>query len=205
MLDVSMLETAVTALGWVVSNHLIGGAAPARRGNDNGTAAPSGTFTTGDGALNIAANKQEQYEVLCEVLGRPDLADDPRFAHREDRKRHRQDLTDELEFALSRRSAAEWEKLLSARNVPAGVVLTVPQMLESAQIQARQLVHELPLPRRHGHHNRIKVLGHGIKVDGKAHGPAVAPPVLSEHTDAVLSELGYTREQITQLHQNGDV
>ena len=83
-IDVSMLEAVIATMGWVVSNHLIAGKAPTPNGNDNFTASPSGTFKTADGVMNIAANKQEQFEALCEIIGNPALAQDPRFV---DRKR----------------------------------------------------------------------------------------------------------------------
>ncbi|NUT14746.1 MAG: CoA transferase, partial [Cupriavidus sp.] len=79
-IDVSMLEATLATMGWAVSNHLIAGRAPTPMGNENMTASPSGTFRTADGLLNIAANKQEQFEALCRVVGRPALADDARFA-----------------------------------------------------------------------------------------------------------------------------
>ena len=82
-----MLECTLSALGWPVSNYLTAGVEPRPMGNENMTAAPSGAFRTGDGLLNIAANKQEQFEALCRLIGRPELADDPRFAEREARKR----------------------------------------------------------------------------------------------------------------------
>jgi hypothetical protein len=85
-IDVSMLEATLVTLGWPLSNWLIAGVEPRRMGNDNVTASPSGTFRTGAGLLNIAANKQEQFETLCEILGLQHLASDPRFAHRESRK-----------------------------------------------------------------------------------------------------------------------
>ena len=84
-----MLETAVAAMGWVVSDYLVGGRNPRAMGNENITSAPSGTFDTASGALNIAANKQEQFVELCRVLGRSELVTDERFATRESRKRHR--------------------------------------------------------------------------------------------------------------------
>ena len=80
---------AIVSLGWVVSNHLIAGVTPRALGNDNFTAAPSGTFRTQDRLLNIAANKQEQFEALAQALGREDLVADARFAGRECRKRNR--------------------------------------------------------------------------------------------------------------------
>ena len=88
-LDVSMLEAAISAMGWTVSNYLVAGVPPEPMGDQNATAAPSGTFDAADGPLNIAANRQEQFETLCRLVGRPGLIDDPRFADREARKRNR--------------------------------------------------------------------------------------------------------------------
>jgi crotonobetainyl-CoA:carnitine CoA-transferase CaiB-like acyl-CoA transferase len=100
-IDVSMLDSALTAMGWVVSNYLIAGVEPQAHGNDNITAAPSGAFRTRDGLINIAANKQEQFVALVAMLGREDLSLDERFAQRENRKRNRAALTAELESELA--------------------------------------------------------------------------------------------------------
>jgi crotonobetainyl-CoA:carnitine CoA-transferase CaiB-like acyl-CoA transferase len=200
MIDVSMLETAVTAMGWVVSNYLIAGQQPRALGNDNGTAAPSGTFRTADGDLNIAANKQEQFETLCQVIGRPELVDDPRFAEREARKTHRAQLTAEIEVALTKRDAAFWEEKLSNAGVPAGRVLSVPEMLDSAQIRARELVHELPFPEA-ARPGPLRVLGNGIRVNGEPSKPHLPPPTLGQHTDDLLGELGYSPEDISRLRE----
>ncbi len=203
VVDVSMLETAVTAMGWVVSNYLVGGTEPRALGNDNGTAAPSGTFRTGRGDLNIAANKQEQFEALCRQIGREDLVDDERFAERESRKRHRAALTDEIERALAHRDAEAWAEELSEVGVPAAAVLTVPQMLESPQIRDRELVHEVPHPGEPG--GRISVLGNGIRVDGRPSAPTSPPPRLGEHTEEILRGLGYSTQEIRELTEEGAV
>ncbi|MGY9105953.1 MAG: CoA transferase, partial [Alphaproteobacteria bacterium] len=84
-IDVSMLEATLASMGWIVSNYLIAGKTPEPMGNDNFSASPSGTFITGDGPINIAANKQEQFESLCRVVGKENIATDPRFAKRRDR------------------------------------------------------------------------------------------------------------------------
>ena len=184
VLDVSMLESMLSAMGWPVSNWLTAGVEPAPMGNDNMTAAPSGTFRTGEGLLNIAANKQEQFVALVRLIGRPDLATDPRFANREARKSHRAALTAEIETALADESAEAWESRLNAAGVPAGRVLTIPQVLAEPQVIARDLLHrfdEVP-----GTDRPLTVLRGGFLVDGAAPVPQRPPPRLGEHQDEVL-------------------
>lgn len=202
-LDVSMLEAALTAMGWVVSNYLIAAQEPVRMGNDNFTAAPSGTFVTAEGLLNIAANEQRQFTALCRIVQRPKLAEDPRFAERTARKAHRDELTAELEKALAERTAREWEPLLAAAGVPAAQVLTVPEALAQEQITARDFIHTLPFP---NHPDQpLRVLGSPIHVQGVAPGPQVPPPLLGEHTQALLAELGYSADDIAALREEGAV
>jgi formyl-CoA transferase len=122
-IDVSMLESMMTTMGWVISNWLIAGTPPQAYGNENPTSAPSGTFRTGDGDLNIAANQDAQWERLCQVLNATHLLQEPRFANRELRKLHRQQLTTELEVLLRSQSATQWADQLATAGVPAAVVL----------------------------------------------------------------------------------
>jgi crotonobetainyl-CoA:carnitine CoA-transferase CaiB-like acyl-CoA transferase len=200
-LDVSMLETAVAAMGWVVSDYLVAGRQPGAMGNENATSAPSGTFRTADGALNIAANKQEQYVELCTLLGRPELVDDPRFGSREARKAHRAELREELEKTLSEQPAAYWDELLGESGVPVAPVLTVPETLALPQLAERQLLHTVEMP--DGRDRELRVLGSGVHVDGSPVGPSTRPPRLGEHTEAILTDLGYTPEQIAELRSQG--
>ena len=129
-IDVSMLEATLVTMGWQVSNWLIAGVRPQPLGNENMTAAPSGLFATGDGPLNIAANQQQQFETLARLIGRPDLASDPRFAGREARKINRLALKAEIEIALKHKSATEWAAIFNAQGVPAGEVLDIPAVLD---------------------------------------------------------------------------
>ena len=103
MIDVAMLDSIMPLMGWVAANLLIGGQQPVPMGNDNFTAAPSGTFRARDGWINIAANKQEQWEALCDVVGVPELKTDPRFQKRDVRKKNRKALTPLLEAKLVER------------------------------------------------------------------------------------------------------
>ena len=119
-IDVSMLESMLATMGWVVSNYLIGGVEPVAHGNENPTSAPSGVFQTADGLINIAANKDEQWVLLTDHLARQDLREQTEFATREDRKRNRLALKAELERVLKTRPAQDWAKELNHIGVPAG-------------------------------------------------------------------------------------
>lgn len=200
-LDVSMLESALTAMGWATSEHLISGRPGSRHGNDNAASSPSGSFRASDRLLNIAANTQRQFESLCLACGRPDLLDDPRFVTRELRKRHRAELTVELEVTLKTRTAHEWEEVLAERDVPAAPVLTLEEALSQEQVADRGLVHSTPLdaPGR----TSASVFGSAIHVDGRPLGPAGPAPRLGEHTDAVLAEAGFSDEEISLLRASG--
>ncbi|QKC94979.1 CaiB/BaiF CoA transferase family protein [Mesorhizobium sp. NZP2298] len=186
-LDVSMLECTLSALGWPVSNYLTAGVDPKPMGNENMTAAPSGAFRTGDGLLNIAANKQEQFVTLCRLIGRPELALDPRFAERETRKRNRAALKVEIDEALAGASAAAWEETLNHAGVPAGRVLTIPQVLGEPQVLERQVTANFNDVA--GMDRPLTVLRGGFMVDGKAPLPTKPPPVLGEHMDEVFAHL----------------
>jgi crotonobetainyl-CoA:carnitine CoA-transferase CaiB-like acyl-CoA transferase len=180
-LDVSMLEAAVSAMGWTISNYLVAGVPPEPMGDQNATAAPSGTFNAADEPLNIAANRQEQFEALCRQVGLPQLAADPRFADREARKRNRAELNAELNAALRARPALEWEQLLTAVGVPAARILTVPQAVELDQLAHRGLFTDLPCPDNSG--RVVRVTGNGVLVDGEPLRPVAPPPLLGQHND----------------------
>jgi len=200
LIDVSLLESTLAAMGWVVSNHLNAGVNPEPMGNENFTAAPSGTFRTATGPLNIAANEQKQYEALCDLVGRPDLRTDPRFAERQARKVHRAALKDELEAALASRGAEEWEGMLNAKGVPAGCVLSVPQVLREAQVTGRQFVETINC--KTGSGAAIRVTRPGFRIDGGFEMPS-PPPTLGQDTEHWLLALGYSATEVEDLRTSG--
>jgi crotonobetainyl-CoA:carnitine CoA-transferase CaiB-like acyl-CoA transferase len=199
-IDVSLLESTLATMGWVVSNYLNAGAIPQPMGNENVTAAPSGTFRTGDGLLNISANEQRQYERLCDLIGRPELATDARFAERQARKRNREALRGLIEERLAARGAAEWETVLNEAGVPAGRVLGVAEILDHPQVRDRQFVEALPAGRADG--GPLRVTRPGFRLDGDLAPPAV-PPALGADTRGWLRRLGRSEQDVDELARAG--
>jgi crotonobetainyl-CoA:carnitine CoA-transferase CaiB-like acyl-CoA transferase len=194
-IDVSMLEASLSAMGWVVSNYLISGYLTEPMGDQNATAAPSGTFEAADGPLNIAANRQEQFVSLCRVVDRPDLVDDPRFHDREARKVNREALNRELNAVLRTRPAQAWEDALSTAGVPAARVLTVNQALDLEQLTERGFIAEVAMPG--GVPRTLRVVGNGAVFDGQPSVPVLPPPLLGEHDAELLPDpVGPTAAQV---------
>lgn len=201
MIDVSMLDSTIVTLGWAVSNYLTAGVEPRPLGNENMTAAPSGTFSTQQGLLNIAANKQEHFERLAEIIGRSDLITDDRFAERENRKRNRRALNDEINAALARDTAAAWESKLTTAGIPAGQVLSVPEILDHPQVKHRRLVQDLGPTAEGGRSARVVRAGYRFAdCEPSARG---TPPALGKHTQTIFAELGIEPSTFADLHAKG--
>ena len=200
-IDVALLDSIMPLMGWVAANLLIGGQSPVPMGNDNFTAAPSGTFATGDGHINIAANKQEQWEALTEVLGVEELKRDPRFQARDERKRNRAELTPLLEEKLGERPTADWVVALNARDVPSGAILPLEAALEQAQVRHRGTLCPVEVEGI----GEIPLFGLTAKL-GRTPGAIDAPPPrLGEHSDTILAGLGLAGEEIAALRAKGVV
>ncbi len=194
-IDVALLDSIMPLMGWVVANWMFGGQHPVMMGNENFTAAPSGVFRAQDGFINIAANKQEQWEALTEVLGVVELKTDARFQERDNRKKNRKELTPLLEVKLMERDGAYWVEELNKHDVPAGLILTLEEALAQPQVAHRDAFSKVSVDGI-GELELFNMTAKFSKTPGKVTAP---PPKLGEHTNLLLRDLGYSAEQIEQL------
>jgi CoA:oxalate CoA-transferase len=200
-IDVALIDSIMPLMGWVAANLLIGNQQPSLLGNDNFTAAPSGTFATKDGYINIAANKQEQWESLADVLGLSDLKTDPRFQRRDIRKQNRKALTPLIESKLKEKDTATWVEVLNSLAIPAGAILRLEEALNQEQICHRKTLSTI-------HADGIgdlKLFNLTAKFEKTPAGIESPPPKLSGHTKEILTRLGYSEKQIGELKKSGAI
>ncbi len=198
-IDVALLDSIMPLMGWVAANLLIGGEQPVLMGNDNFTAAPSGTFLTQDGHINIAANKQEQWEAVCDVLEVPELKTDPRFQERDTRKKNRGELTPLLEAKLAQKPTGFWVGALNAKDVPSGEILSLEAALRQPQVQHREVLHKVAVPG----HGEVEVFGLTALFEKTPGTVDTPPPTLGQHNHKIYSSLGLSEAEQAELKAKG--
>lgn len=198
-IDIALLDSIMPLMGWVAANLLIGGQQPQLLGNDNFTAAPSGTFKTKNGYINIAANKQEQWEAVCDAVEMPELKEDPRFKERDTRKANRFVLTPILEEKLTLNNTDYWSEVLNKAGVPSGEILTLEDALKAPQVEYRNTFNTVNIEGI----GDLKLFNMTAKFEKTPGVVETPPPTLSQHTDDILGSLGYSPEELTQLKADG--
>ncbi len=198
-IDIALLDSIMPLMGWVAANLLIGHEQPVVMGNDNFTAAPSGTFKTQDGYINIAANKQEQWEAVCDVLAVPELKADARFQERDTRKKNRKLLSPLLEAKLMQKTTDHWVAVLNAHDVPSGAILGLEAALRQPQVQHRNVLQKVVMPGI----GELEVFGLTALFEKGMGDVTSPPPTLGQHNAEILGRLGLKEADLAGLKAKG--
>lgn len=193
--DIGMLDATAALLTYQAGNYFATGHVPGRMGNRHPTIVPYESFHAADGEFVIAGGNDEIWRRLCQVIGRPELADDPRYRSNADRVTHYDAVKAELERALQGRSREEWVHLLTDAGVPCGSVREISEVLADPQIVAREMVREVAHPTV----GATRVINSPVKMSATPTSVRTAPPILGQHTSSVMRELGYDDRQIETL------
>ena len=198
-IDLALADVAVAALGNAGLYYLTGGGQPPRTGNSHMTSTPTNLFRAADGPLYMALGTDRLFGQLCrDVLDRPDLPEDPRFATAAARLAHRPELFALMNEILGRHPRRYW--LARMRHLPAGAVRSVAEALESEEVAARGMVREVAHPLA----GAVRLLGSPLNFSDTPVRPEfAAPPLLGADSDAVLAELGYDEARIRALRESG--
>jgi len=200
--DIALLDSLVSLLSYQAGIYIATGESPTRKGNRHPLSTPYEDFATEDGRVIIAAGNQRLWETLCtKVLMQPDLIKDPRFLTMADRNANEPALKQIIEGITSKKTTDEWIKLLGQEGIPCGRIRRVGEVLESENTKAREMMVEVEDPAR----GKMKLLGIPVKLSNTPGDIRLTPPLLGQHTEEVLKELGYSEEEVKELKSKGIV
>lgn len=201
VVDMALLDTQVAMLANLGATYMVTRQAPRRAGNAHQNIVPYQVFEVADGHLILAVGNDGQFERFCAVAGRPELAADPRFAKNADRVRHREALVPLLAEVLRTRSRADWLGALEAAKVPCGPINDLDDVFADPQVQARAMTTTVQHPLA----GPLALVGSPIKLSGTPVQVRRAPPLLGQHTEEVLAEIGFGADAVRGLRERGVV
>lgn len=197
----SLLQTGTALLGYHVVNYLLTGLLPKRTGSGLGTLVPYQAFTTKDGYIVTGALNDGAWVRFCSVLGLDHLVDDPRFKTLEDRAAHRDELMPLLEDIFRERTTKEWLEIMEAAHLPASPVNTVADLLSGPQAAANEVLLSMEHPKL----GTIQLPAVPLDFSDGRPQPELPPPMLGQHTEEILAEMGFSDDDIARLRQQGVV
>lgn len=198
-IDVALFDTQLAWLANVAHSYFATGATPRRQGNAHSNIVPYQTFATQDGYVTVGIGTDAQYQRFCLAADRPELWDEQRWQTNAGRVEDRAVLISLLAALFRDRPTAAWLDLFAAHNIPGGPINDIPTALSDPQAQARAMVQSADHPTL----GAIDMLGPVAKLSRTPAAIRSAPPLLGQHTDEVLGELGYSAENIAAWREQG--
>jgi crotonobetainyl-CoA:carnitine CoA-transferase CaiB-like acyl-CoA transferase len=198
LIDLSLLDTSVAILANVATNYLVGGIEPSRMGNAHFNIAPYEVFRAGDRWFALGALNVRQWERLCQVVGLPQLKDDPRFTTNSNRVANRISLAEILNEAFLKQDASFWLEKLQQAEIPSGPINTIKDVFNHPQSATREMKLEIEHPTA----GVIGLPGFPYKMSQTPAELRLPPPMLGEHNEEILTGLlGYSSEQVARLRE----
>jgi crotonobetainyl-CoA:carnitine CoA-transferase CaiB-like acyl-CoA transferase len=201
VVDTSLFEAGITHTFWQSAIAFATGTAPLAMGSRHPLNAPYQAFRTRDSWMCLGAASQRNWKRLMDLVDRPDIADDPRFADNAGRMANLDALDDALSDVFATATTAEWLARFEEAGIPAGPILNVRQMHADPQTLEREMVREVDHPKA----GRVKTLGPPIKFSRTPGSVRRAAPLFGQHTREVLAEHGFTEEEIDDLAAAGAI
>jgi len=195
--EVSLFETALSLMSYHAVGYLLNGHVPQRQGSGHPMIVPYQVFPTQDGEIFIVGSNQRLWTRLCQALGRDDLLQDPRFRSNAERVAHREVLVPLLQVETRKYRTAELHEMLDKADIPCAPVNTLDKVLTDPQTLAREMIVDVPHPLIPD----LKLLGVPIKLSDTPGEVRLPPPLKSQHTEEVLTDLGYSGADIKTLRE----
>ena len=198
-IDIGMLDVMVGSIANQGMNYLVSGKTPKRNGNKHPNIQPQDVFACADGHIVLVVGNDGQFAKFCEVAGQPDWPADPRFATNGARVRHRDVLLPMMVELFRTRPMSVWATQLDEAGVPCSPINTIPQVFEDEQVKHRKMLIDLPHPTA----GTVPQIRSPMRFTQAELQFDRAPPLLGQHTNEVLSGLGFDQARIDQLARDG--
>src|SRR5688572_21409105 len=197
----SLLQAAIQLLDFQAARYTMSGEVPEQVGNDHPTSMPTSAYTTSDGHINVAASGTKMWKIVCEAIGRPELIDHPEFNTAEGRAKNRVALNREMNRGFREKSSAEWVEIMNKGGVPCGPIYRMDEVFADPQVKHMGIAVEVA----HKKLGKVRLINQPVKLSRTPAKVATATPERGEHTEEVLLEMGFSKNEVEGFRKEGVV
>jgi crotonobetainyl-CoA:carnitine CoA-transferase CaiB-like acyl-CoA transferase len=194
-IQVSLFDTALGLLGYNLQTFWERGVQPAKCGSSHESLCPYQAFEAADGPIMVGVANDNLWRKFCGVAGLNSIVDDPKFRTNADRVRHRGETLQHVQEVIATRTVEAWNAALNDVGIPCSPINTLTQLLEHPHTKANKIIMQYD----HAAAGRLNIVGHPVTFVGEERNAGLPPPMLGQHTDEILLEMGLSTERIEQL------